>query len=199
MSARPCGPSSPVAPRRCRARCSAPARTGAPLRRDCWRPPASSAGSSVRARSTGCGTAIYSTARRSPSSSSRGSGWSTSAAAPDCPGIPMAIARPDLRVGTGRADAAPQRVPAEAVAELGLAVEVVRGRAEEPSVRDRLGGQRRRRLAGGGLVGQADQVEHPVAAAGGRMLAIKGERAAEEVQEHRRVMAGVRRRRMSGW
>jgi 16S rRNA (guanine527-N7)-methyltransferase len=77
----------------------------------------------------------------------------------------------------------------EVVAELGLAVEVVRGRAEEPWVRERFGG---RDAAVSRAVAALDKLTKwsmPLLRPGGRMVAIKGERAPDEVQEHRRVMA----------
>ena len=72
------------------------------------------------------------------------------------PGIPLAIARPDLDITLLEPLLRRSEFLKEAVAELGLTVEVARGRAE-----------------------------------GGRMIAIKGERAPDEVQEHRRVMAAA--------
>ena len=54
------------------------------------------------------------------------------------PGIPLAIARPDLQVVLLEPLLRRSEFLNEVVAELGLAVEVVRGRAEEPWVRDRI-------------------------------------------------------------
>jgi 16S rRNA (guanine527-N7)-methyltransferase len=76
----------------------------------------------------------------------------------------------------------------EAVAELGLAVEVVRGRAEEPDVRRRFGA---RDAAVSRAVAALDKLTKwsmPLLRLGGRMVAIKGERAPDEVEAHRRVM-----------
>jgi 16S rRNA (guanine527-N7)-methyltransferase len=104
------------------------------------------------------------------------------------PGIPLAIARPDLKVVLLEPMLRRSEFLLEVVGELGLGVTVVRGRAEEPGV--------------GGQVGDIDvAVSRAVAALDkltrwsmalvrpdGRMLAIKGERAPAEVEEHRRVM-----------
>src|SRR6516164_10404982 len=57
------------------------------------------------------------------------------------PGIPLAIARPDLEVVLLEPLLRRSEFLSEAVAQLGLSVEVVRGRAEEPWVRDQFGGR----------------------------------------------------------
>src|SRR5690348_8371022 len=55
------------------------------------------------------------------------------------PGIPLAIVRPDLEVVLLEPLLRRSEFLAEVVNQLGLAVEVVRGRAEEPGVRNRFG------------------------------------------------------------
>jgi 16S rRNA (guanine527-N7)-methyltransferase len=105
------------------------------------------------------------------------------------PGIPLAIARPDLQIVLLEPLLRRSEFLNEVVAELGLAVEVVRGRAEEPWVRDQFGG---RDAAVSRAVAALDKLTKwsmPLLRPGGRMVAIKGERAPEEVQEHRRGMA----------
>lgn len=105
------------------------------------------------------------------------------------PGIPLAIARPDLRVVLLEPLLRRSEFLNEVVAELGLAVEVVRGRAEEPWVRERYGG---RDAAVSRAVAALDKLTKwsmPLLRPGGRMVAIKGERAPDELQAHRRVMA----------
>jgi 16S rRNA (guanine527-N7)-methyltransferase len=105
------------------------------------------------------------------------------------PGIPLAIARPDLHVVLLEPLLRRSEFLDEVVAELGLHVEVVRGRAEEPSVRDRIG---ERDAAVSRAVAGLDKLTKwsmPLLRPDGRMLAIKGERAPDEVTEHRRVMA----------
>jgi 16S rRNA (guanine527-N7)-methyltransferase len=105
------------------------------------------------------------------------------------PGIPLAIARPDLEVVLLEPLLRRSEFLTEAVAELGLAVEVVRGRAEEPWVRDRFGA---RDVAVSRAVAPLDKLTKwsmPLLRPDGRMVAIKGERAPEEVEMYRRVMA----------
>lgn len=105
------------------------------------------------------------------------------------PGIPLAIARPDLEIVLLEPLQRRSEFLTEAVAELGLAVEVVRGRAEEPWVRDQFGA---RDAAVSRAVAPLDRLTKwsmPLLRAGGRMVAIKGERAPDEVEAHRRVMA----------
>lgn len=72
------------------------------------------------------------------------------------PGVPLAIARPDLQVVLLEPLLRRTEFLREMVTDLGVAVEIVRGM--------------------------------PLIRPNGRMLAIKGERAHDEVREHRRVM-----------
>ncbi|OCB35035.1 16S rRNA (guanine(527)-N(7))-methyltransferase [Mycobacterium malmoense] len=105
------------------------------------------------------------------------------------PGIPLALARPDVNVVLLEPLLRRSEFLSEAVEQLGLAVEVVRGRAEDPWVRDRFG---ERDAAVSRAVASLDKLAKwsvPLLRMGGRMLAIKGERATEEVEQYRRVMA----------
>lgn len=105
------------------------------------------------------------------------------------PGIPLAIARPDLDVVLLEPMLRRSEFLIEVVAELGLAVEVVRGRAEDPWVREQFGA---RDVAVSRAVAPLDKLTKwsmPLLRPDGRMVAIKGERAPEEVEAHRRVMA----------
>ncbi|MEB4209220.1 16S rRNA (guanine(527)-N(7))-methyltransferase RsmG [Mycobacterium sp. 94-17] len=105
------------------------------------------------------------------------------------PGIPLAIARPDLEVVLLEPLLRRSEFLNEVVNELGLAVEVVRGRAEEPGVRNRFG---ERDAAVSRAVASLDKLTKwslPLLRPAGRMLAIKGERASDEVDRYRRVMA----------
>jgi 16S rRNA (guanine527-N7)-methyltransferase len=107
------------------------------------------------------------------------------------PGLPLAIARPDVRVVLlepllRRAD-----FLREVVTELGLPVEVVRGRAEEPWVRDHIGETDAAVSRAVAALDKLTKWSMPLLRADGRMLAIKGERAPDEVRQHRRVMAGL--------
>jgi len=105
------------------------------------------------------------------------------------PGIPLAIARPDLHVVLLEPLLRRSEFLNDVVADLGLQIEVVRGRAEESSVRDRIG---ERDAAVSRAVAALDKLTKwsmPLLRPDGRMLAIKGERAPDEITEHRRAMA----------
>ncbi|CAM2973315.1 16S rRNA (guanine(527)-N(7))-methyltransferase RsmG [Mycobacterium intermedium] len=107
------------------------------------------------------------------------------------PGLPLAIARPDLRVVLLEPLLRRSEFLSEVVADLGLDVEVVRGRAEDAAVRKGLG---KFDAAVSRAVAALDKLAKwsmPVLKEDGRMLAIKGERAHNEVQEHRRVMEAM--------
>lgn len=107
------------------------------------------------------------------------------------PGIPLALARPDLRVTLiepllRRAD-----FLAEVVETLGLDVVVIRGRAEEAAVRRQAGEVD---VVTSRAVASLDKLTRwclPLLRVDGRMMAMKGERAREEVDEHRRVMKSL--------
>jgi 16S rRNA (guanine527-N7)-methyltransferase len=98
------------------------------------------------------------------------------------PGIPLALARPDLQVVLVEPLARRAEWLREVIADLDVAVEVERGRAEEPAVRRRWEGADvvtaravapLARLAGWCL---------PLVRQGGMMLALKGASAAAEVE-----------------
>jgi 16S rRNA (guanine527-N7)-methyltransferase len=104
------------------------------------------------------------------------------------PGIPLALTRPDLHITLiepllRRADFLD-----EAVSELGLAVEVVRGRAEDKAVVERVGEFDAVTSRAVASLDKLARWSMPLLREGGRMLAMKGERAEEEVIEHRRVL-----------
>ncbi|MBA2322752.1 MAG: 16S rRNA (guanine(527)-N(7))-methyltransferase RsmG [Pseudonocardiales bacterium] len=97
------------------------------------------------------------------------------------PGIPLALARPDLEIVLLEPMARRVTWLRQTVAELGLETIVVRGRAEDPEVRREWRGAHvvtaravapLHRLAGWAL---------PLLRPGGRMLAIKGQSATAEV------------------
>jgi 16S rRNA (guanine527-N7)-methyltransferase len=107
------------------------------------------------------------------------------------PGIPLALARPDLQVVLVEPLARRVEWLREVVDDLGLAVEVERGRAEEPAVRRRWEGADvvtaravapLARLAGWCL---------PLAREGGMMLALKGASAAAEVERDAAALRGA--------
>ncbi|WP_425270697.1 16S rRNA (guanine(527)-N(7))-methyltransferase RsmG [Mycobacterium persicum] len=105
------------------------------------------------------------------------------------PGVPLALARPDLRIILLEPLLRRSDFLHELVADLALPVEVVRGRAEDPAIRKRLGACD---VAVSRAVAPLDKLTKWSMALlkhDGRMLAIKGERAADEVEKYRRVMA----------
>ncbi|MGV0625157.1 16S rRNA (guanine(527)-N(7))-methyltransferase RsmG [Mycolicibacter minnesotensis] len=108
------------------------------------------------------------------------------------PGIPMAIARPDVSIVLVEPLLRRSEFLREAVAELELdTVEVVRGRAEDAAVREAAGD---RDVVVSRAVASLDKISRwslPLLRPGGRMLAMKGERAEAEIEEHRRVMIGL--------
>jgi 16S rRNA (guanine527-N7)-methyltransferase len=97
------------------------------------------------------------------------------------PGVPLALARPDLKMTLLEPMARRVAWLTEVVAELGIPVEVVRGRAEEPAVRQRFGNADvvtaravapLAKLAGWCL---------PLVRPGGQLVALKGESASDEL------------------
>jgi 16S rRNA (guanine527-N7)-methyltransferase len=107
------------------------------------------------------------------------------------PGLPLLIADPSLRVVLVESLLRRSEFLREAVEELGLDVEVVRGRAEDPFVRERVGGCD---VVVSRAVAALDQVTRwslPLLRPGGRMVAMKGERAPDEIREHRRGMTAL--------
>ncbi|MGA8329860.1 MAG: 16S rRNA (guanine(527)-N(7))-methyltransferase RsmG, partial [Mycobacterium sp.] len=104
------------------------------------------------------------------------------------PGIPLAIAKPGLRVVLVESMLRRTEFLGTVVTELGLDVEVVRGRAEDAMVREAIG---ECDAVTSRAVASLDKLARwslPLLRPGGRMLAIKGERAGDELREHRRVM-----------
>lgn len=105
------------------------------------------------------------------------------------PGIPLSIARPDVEVVLLEPLLRRSEFLNEVVKELGLAIEVIRGRAEDSWVRDQFG---KRDATVSRAVASLDKLTKwsmPLLRPGGRMLAMKGERGADEVKQYRRVMA----------
>jgi 16S rRNA (guanine527-N7)-methyltransferase len=96
------------------------------------------------------------------------------------PGIPLALARPDLVLFL--LDTKARRVEwlQEVVTELGLAISVHRGRAEDPRVRDQLGGKDVVTARAVAPLGRLASWTLPLVQSGGRLLAIKGATAVAE-------------------
>jgi len=97
------------------------------------------------------------------------------------PGIPLALARPDLSIVLLEPMARRVAWLREIVTALGLTVEVHRGRAEDPVVRDELGGNDVVTARAVAPLGRLASWTLPLVAPGGRLLAIKGAGADEEV------------------
>ncbi|MEX3645928.1 16S rRNA (guanine(527)-N(7))-methyltransferase RsmG [Mycolicibacterium porcinum] len=107
------------------------------------------------------------------------------------PGIPLAMARPDIHVTLIEPLLRRSEFLREAVDELGLDVRVVRGRAEDSEVRKAVG---ELDVVTSRAVASLDKLTRwsmPLLRVDGRMLALKGERAEAEIEEHRRVMASL--------
>lgn len=104
------------------------------------------------------------------------------------PGIPLALARPDLQVTLIEPLLRRSEFLREVVAELGLDVKVVRGRAEESAVREQAGDMDAVVSRAVASLDKLTKWSLPMLRPDGQMLAIKGERAEDEVREHRRVM-----------
>lgn len=107
------------------------------------------------------------------------------------PGIPLALARPDLRLTLIEPLLRRSEFLREVVDELGIDVTVVRGRAEESAVHEQVGEMD---AVVSRAVASLDKLTKwcmPLLRVDGRMLAIKGERAEDEIREHRRVMTSL--------
>ncbi|GAA4865197.1 16S rRNA (guanine(527)-N(7))-methyltransferase RsmG [Saccharopolyspora cebuensis] len=107
------------------------------------------------------------------------------------PGIPLAIARPDLHLTLLEPMARRVTWLQEVITELDLSVEVVRGRAEEGPVRTRLADHD---VVTARAVAPMERLAKwciPLLRPGGRLLAMKGESAAEELERDAAAIAAV--------
>jgi 16S rRNA (guanine527-N7)-methyltransferase len=107
------------------------------------------------------------------------------------PGIPLAITRPDLRVALLEPMLRRTEFLKTAVDVLGISVAVVRGRAEEPAVREQLADAD---VVLSRAVASLDKLTRwclPLLRPGGRMLALKGDRADEEVATGGKAMSAL--------
>jgi 16S rRNA (guanine527-N7)-methyltransferase len=107
------------------------------------------------------------------------------------PGLALAIAEPGLDVVLIESLLRRSEFLRMVVTELGLGVEVLRGRAEDPAVRESAGGCD---AVVSRAVAPLDKVARwsmALLRPGGRMLAIKGERAPTELREYRRVLTSL--------
>lgn len=97
------------------------------------------------------------------------------------PGVPLAIARRDLSVTLVEPMLRRVEFLEMAAAELGIAVDIVRGRAEESAVRERAGSADAVVSRAVAPIDKLTRWSMPLLRPGGRMLALKGERAEAEV------------------
>jgi 16S rRNA (guanine527-N7)-methyltransferase len=107
------------------------------------------------------------------------------------PGIPLALARPDLEVALIEPLLRRSDFLREVVKELDIDVTVVRGRAEEPAVREQVGELEAVVSRAVATLDKLTRWSMPLLRLGGHMFALKGERAGEEIRDHRRVMASL--------
>jgi 16S rRNA (guanine527-N7)-methyltransferase len=105
------------------------------------------------------------------------------------PGLPMVIAKPGLHVTLVESLLRRTEFLQMVVTELGLDAEVVRGRAEDAEVRRTAGNADAVTSRAVASLDKLTRWSLPLLRAGGRLLAVKGERAPDEVIEHRRVMS----------
>lgn len=107
------------------------------------------------------------------------------------PGIPLAVARPDLRVTLIEPLLRRSEFLREVIDELGLDVAVIRGRAEDRAVREQAGEMDAVVSRAVASLDKLSRWSMPLLCTGGRMLALKGERAVDEVEEHRRTLSSL--------
>lgn len=108
------------------------------------------------------------------------------------PGIPLAIARPDVAVVLVEPLLRRATFLQEVVSILGLPnVTVVRGRAEDRAVIAEHGGAAAVTSRAVAALDKLTRWSLPLLKAGGRMLALKGDRAEAEVEEHRSMMESL--------
>lgn len=107
------------------------------------------------------------------------------------PGIPIAMARPELKVFLVEPMLRRSEFLEMAVQDMGLQVDVIRGRAEDTAVREQVG-------AADAVVSRAvasleklTRWSLPLLRPGGRMLALKGNRAEAELEESRGTLLGL--------
>ncbi|MGE2835481.1 16S rRNA (guanine(527)-N(7))-methyltransferase RsmG [Mycobacterium sp. SMC-4] len=108
------------------------------------------------------------------------------------PGIPLALARPDIEVTLIEPLLRRSEFLRETIELLGISCTVVRGRAEDRAVRDNVG---ELDAVVSRAVASLDKIaawSAPLLRVGGRMVAMKGERAAEEMAAHRRALTKAR-------
>jgi 16S rRNA (guanine527-N7)-methyltransferase len=107
------------------------------------------------------------------------------------PGIPLALARPDLRLTLIEPLLRRSEFLREVVDDLGVDITIVRGRAEDRSIQRQVGEMDAVVSRAVASLDKLTKWSMPLLRLDGRMVAMKGERAEEEIQQHRRVMASL--------
>ena len=105
------------------------------------------------------------------------------------PGIPLAIARPDLKIALVEPLLRRSAFLAEFAEAVGLDVVVVRGRAEQPGVVKEVGGADVVTSRAVAPLEKLTKWSLPLVHDGGRMIALKGSSAAEEIERDRAALA----------
>jgi 16S rRNA (guanine527-N7)-methyltransferase len=105
------------------------------------------------------------------------------------PGIPLALARPGVHVTLIEPLLRRAEFLREVVEELGLDVVVVRGRAEDRDVHRAVGPMDAVTSRAVASLDKLAEWSLPLLREGGRMLAMKGDRAEAELVEHRRTLS----------
>jgi 16S rRNA (guanine527-N7)-methyltransferase len=103
----------------------------------------------------------------------------------------LALARPDLRLTLIEPLLRRSEFLREVADDLGLEIAIVRGRAEDRSVRQQAGEMDAVVSRAVAALDKLTKWSVPLLRPDGRMVAIKGERAEDEIREHRRVMASL--------
>lgn len=101
------------------------------------------------------------------------------------PGIPLALARPDLQVTLVEPLLRRVNFLEEVISDLGIDVRVVRGRAEEKAVIEAAGGADVVTSRAVAPLAKLAGWSAPLLRSGGRMVALKGSSAEEEVERDR--------------
>jgi 16S rRNA (guanine527-N7)-methyltransferase len=104
------------------------------------------------------------------------------------PGIPLAIARPDLKITLLEPMARRVEWLEYVTKALGLHVTVLRGRAEEPAIRQRIGGADVVVARAVAPMAKLCEWSLPLLRRGGSLVAMKGATAADEVARDRQAV-----------
>lgn len=104
------------------------------------------------------------------------------------PGVPIAICRPDLTITLLESMARRVEWLEHVASALGLGVTVVRGRAEEPAIKQRIGGADVIIARAVAPLAKLTEWSLPLLRTGGSLIAMKGASAADEVARDRQAV-----------